>query len=74
MHVVCPFKGVILRYQPYDYALGIKSVSFSNQSLFLGVGSFDEKIRLLNAMTWKLIGELDCSNNIIASSQTKIYK
>ncbi len=41
LHVLCPFKGVVLKYQPYDYALGIKVVQFSNRSLFLGVGSFD---------------------------------
>ena len=74
LHVICPFKGVILRYQPYDYALGIKNVEFSNKSLFLAVGSFDEKIRLLNAVTWKFITELDCSSNIITSPMAKIYK
>lgn len=25
-YAICPFKGVLLRYQPYDYALGIKTV------------------------------------------------
>jgi WD40 repeat protein len=74
LHVVCPFKGVSLRFQPYDHALGIKNVQFSNRSLFLAIGSFDEKIRLLNAETWKLITELDCSSCIVTSNQTKIYK
>lgn len=26
LHAVCPFKGVVLRYQPYDFALGLKAV------------------------------------------------
>jgi len=52
---ICPYKRVILRYQPYEYALGIKSVEYSNQSLFVAIGSFDEKIRIMNAITWKLI-------------------
>jgi WD40 repeat protein len=26
LHAVCPFKGVVLRYQPYDYNLGLKIV------------------------------------------------
>lgn len=45
--------GQVLRYEPYNFALGIKVVKFSNNSLFLAVGSFDEKIRLLNAQTWQ---------------------
>ena len=65
---------MILRYQPYDYALGIKSVDYSNRSIFVAIGSFDEKIRLLNALTWKEIAELDCSNPVITSDSTKIYK
>ena len=55
LFAICPFKGVVLRYQPYDYALGIKSVEYSQTSYFVGVGSFDEKIRLINAKTWKLV-------------------
>ena len=73
-YAVCPFKGVVLRYQPYDYAMGVKSVDRSRTSYFVAVGSFDEKIRLLNARTWKLISELDCSNVIVQSDNTKIYK
>lgn len=44
--------GQVLRYEPYSYALGIRTFKFSNQSLFLAIGSFDEKIRLINALTW----------------------
>lgn len=74
LYAVCPFKGVVLKYQPYDYALGIKTVDYSNRSMFVAIGSFDEKIRLLNALTWKEIAELDCSNPVITSDNTKIYK
>lgn len=31
-------------------------------------------MRLLNAVTWKLIAELDCSTTTIASPEAKIYK
>ena len=54
--------GLRKKYEPYNYALGIKSVEFSHNSLFLAIGSFDEKIRLLNCLTWQEIGDLDCSN------------
>jgi hypothetical protein len=40
-YAICPFKGVILRYQPYDYALGIKTVEYSNKSFFVSIGSYD---------------------------------
>ena len=30
-----------MRYQPYDYALGIKTVDYSHGSAVLAVGSFD---------------------------------
>lgn len=73
-YAICPFKGVVLRYQAYDYALGIKTVDYSKTSFFVAIGSFDEKIRLFNARTWKLIAELDCSNPVIQSESAKIYK
>lgn len=57
--------GLVFRYEPYNFALGIKSVRYSCNSLFLAIGSYDEKIRLINALTWKEIGELDCSNPVI---------
>lgn len=40
-YAICPFKGVLLRYQPYDYALGIKTVEYSNTSFFVAIGSHD---------------------------------
>ena len=41
MLVYCHTRGLVFRYEPYTYALGIKSVQFSNDNLFLAVGSFD---------------------------------
>jgi hypothetical protein len=74
VHAVCPFKGVVLRYQPYDYALGVKCLDLSHRENFMAVGSYDEKVRLLYTLTWKLVAELDCSNPVIQSDYTKIYK
>ena len=75
VHAVCPFKGVVLKYQPYDYALGVKTVDLSHKShFFTAIGSYDEKIRVLNSLTWKLIAELDCSSPALQSDSTKIYK
>ena len=74
LYALCPFKGVVMKYQAYDFALGIKSVEYSCKSFFVGVGSFDEKVRLINAKTWKLIAEFDCSQTSVQSDNTKIYK
>jgi WD40 repeat protein len=57
---VCPVMGVEARIQPLDDGLGIKSIACSTNSLFVALGSHDEKIRLVNALTWKIIGEMDC--------------
>ena len=40
-YAVCPFKGIVLNYQPYNFALGVKSADSSNTSCFAAVGSFD---------------------------------
>ncbi|XP_053307920.1 WD repeat-containing protein WRAP73 [Spea bombifrons] len=45
-------------YRAYEWSLGIKSVAWSPSSQFLAVGSFDEKVRILNHVTWKPIKEL----------------
>jgi len=46
-------------YKPYEFGLGIKSVAWSPTSQFLAVGSYDQKLRILNHITWKCICEFD---------------
>jgi hypothetical protein len=29
--------------------------------MFVAVGSYDDKVRLLNAMTWRAVGEMECA-------------
>jgi WD40 repeat protein len=70
----CPMRGLISKFEPYNHALGIKSVKYSNNSLFVAVGSFDEKVRLLNAKTWKAIGELDCSQTVVNTEEVTVFK
>lgn len=53
---ICLLNGPQPKYSAYDYALGIKDCVYSHNSLLLAVGSYDEKIRILNALTWKLVG------------------
>lgn len=44
-------------YSAYEWSLGIKSVTWSPSSQFLVIGSYDEKVRILNHITWKKIKE-----------------
>lgn len=44
-------------YSAYEHALGIKCVKWSPTSQFLAIGSFDQKLRILNHVTWKTVVE-----------------
>ena len=48
-------------YSPYSdvwqYRLGLKSVAWSPTGQFLALGSYDEKVRILNHVTWKTVAE-----------------
>ena len=46
-------------YQAYTGALGIKSMAWSKTGRILAVGSYDQKIRLVNHLTWKPIIDFD---------------
>lgn len=61
----------ISKYSAYENALGVKSIAWSPTSQFLAIGSYDEKVRILNHITWKTVAEhshpaiLDCSNVVV---------
>ena len=44
-------------YSAYDFALGIKSVTWSPSSQFLAIGSYDQTLRVLNNITWKTVAQ-----------------
>ena len=44
-------------YSAYEHALGVKTVSWSPSGQFLAIGSFDEKLRVLNHLTWRTVAE-----------------
>jgi len=72
--VYCPAQGLVAKYQPYEYALGIKSLKFSDNSQFLAVGSYDEKVRLFNCLTWKVITEFEHKSQITDVPDLLIFK
>lgn len=60
-------------YCAYEWSLGVKAVAWSPSSQFLAVGSYDEKVRLLNHVTWKEIAAFDHPANV-ASPKIVVYK
>ncbi|XP_040285909.1 WD repeat-containing protein WRAP73 [Bufo bufo] len=60
-------------YSAYEWSLGIKSVAWSPSSQFLVVGSYDEKVRILNHVTWKPIKEL-AHPATISNPKTVVYQ
>lgn len=60
-------------YSAYDWSLGVKSVCWSPSSQFLAIGSYDEKVRILNHITWKRISEFDHPTTLDNTKAT-VYK
>jgi len=55
--VYSPDGRLLVKYQAYEGYLGIKSVAWSNTGHFLAIGSFDQKLRIINNLTWSKISE-----------------
>lgn len=55
-----------------DLALGVKHVTWSPSGQILGVGSYDEKLRLLNHLTWGLVEEF--RHNEALADDIPMYK
>lgn len=47
-------------YRPYDHALGVKTYAWHPLGHLLAIGSYDERCRLLNSLTWQRLAE--CSH------------
>lgn len=44
-------------YSAYEHALGVRTVTWAPSSQFLAIGSYDEKLRVLNHLTWRAVAE-----------------
>ncbi|XP_058498306.1 WD repeat-containing protein WRAP73 [Solea solea] len=60
-------------YSAYEWSLGVKSVTWSPSSQFLAIGSYDEKVRILNHITWTKITQFDHPSTI-NSTKAVVYK
>ncbi|XP_028848400.1 WD repeat-containing protein WRAP73 isoform X2 [Denticeps clupeoides] len=60
-------------YSAYEWSLGIKTIAWSPSSQFLAISSYDEKVRILNHITWKKIAEFEHPANI-SSTKAVVYR
>ncbi|MBN3282428.1 WRP73 protein, partial [Polyodon spathula] len=60
-------------FSAYEWSLGVKSVMWSPSSQFLAIGSYDEKVRILNHVTWKKIIEFEHPATV-KNPKTVVYK
>ncbi|KAK4317129.1 hypothetical protein Pmani_011763 [Petrolisthes manimaculis] len=59
-------------YSAYQWSLGIKSVAWSPSSQFLAIGSYDNKVRLMNHISWRITAEFP-HTTILNSASTAVY-
>ena len=58
----------------YEDALGVKCVSWSPSGQLLSIGSYDEKLRVLNHMTWKTLAEHDHAQTKVDGRSVDVYR
>lgn len=56
--LVYSFEGELLsQIQPYERALGVKSVAASPNNSLIAMGSYDQVLRVMTPFTWKIAFE-----------------
>lgn len=76
-HRVClyqPDGRELAVYSAYEHALGVKTVQWSPSAQFLAVGSYDQKVRLLNNVSWGLITEFTHTAPPSPGSRAVVYR
>ncbi len=58
----------------YSNVIGVKSTAYSPQCTFVAVGSYDERLRLLNTLTWQCVGELEHKALLKPKTGCAVYK
>lgn len=72
--IYTPDGRCLLKYQAYESGLGVKTVSWSPCGQFLAIGSYDQMLRALNRLTWKVFAEFTHLPNVRGSSNAVIFK
>mmetsp|Transcript_6052 Transcript_6052/g.10416 ORF Transcript_6052/g.10416 Transcript_6052/m.10416 type:complete len:429 (-) Transcript_6052:100-1386(-) len=70
--VYLPDGKIILKYQAYENSLGVRCVSWAPGGQFIAIGSYDQKVRLLNTITWKAMVDLS-HQTLISSGKAVVY-
>ncbi len=55
----------LAEFEAYKNALGIKSINWSPNGIFLGVGSYDQTTRVFNTLTWRIVAQFKCQSKIL---------
>lgn len=66
-------QGLMLKHEPYQNALGYKNVNFSPCGQFLTAGSYDEKVRIYNHVSWKEITQFEHTKYLHEDMKIHIY-
>ncbi|XP_051143651.1 uncharacterized protein LOC127260049 [Andrographis paniculata] len=72
--IYSPDGRCLSKYQAYESGLGVKSVSWSPSSQFLAVGSYDQMIRVLNHLTWKVFAEFMHLSTVRGPCAAAVFK
>ncbi|KAL8224046.1 hypothetical protein R6Q57_019521 [Mikania cordata] len=62
------------KYQAYESGLGVKTVSWSPNGQSLAVGSYDQMLRVLNHLTWKVFAEFMHLSILRAPCSAAVFK
>jgi len=72
--VYLPNGSLLSKYSAYEHQLGIKTVSWSPSSQFIAAGSYDNRVRLFNNISWKVIGEYNHAVPVTSESAIVYYE
>lgn len=72
--IYSPDGRCLFKYQAYESGLGVKTVSWSPCGQFLAVGSYDQMLRALNHLTWKMFAEFMHVSAIRSPCNAAIFK
>lgn len=72
--IYSPDGRCLSKYQAYESGLGVKSVTWSSCSQFLAIGSYDQILRVLNHLTWKVFAEFMHPSTIRAPCSAAVFK
>eukprot|EP00898_Chlorokybus_atmophyticus_P000443 jgi/Chlat1/139/Chrsp1S03234 len=65
---------LITKYEAYKDALGIRSMAWSPSGSFIAIGSYDQKVRILNYLTWSCFAELEHPSAVKGIHDVVVYR